>query len=81
VQRDGYTEGTYRVKKASFEDPKEIVIKLRSQAVVAGRVFDREGQPLQSARIQAMRIAARVAGSWVAATGLLMLGWSLSRRG
>jgi urease accessory protein len=28
-----------------------------------------------------MRVAARVAGSWVAATGLLMLGWSLSGRG
>jgi urease accessory protein len=28
-----------------------------------------------------MRIAVRVAGSWVAATGLLMLGWSLSGRG
>ena len=27
------------------------------------------------------RIAVRVAGSWVAATGLLMLGWSLSGRG
>ncbi len=28
-----------------------------------------------------MRIAVRVAGSWVAATGLLMLGWRLSGRG
>jgi urease accessory protein len=28
-----------------------------------------------------MRMAVRVAGSWVAATGLLMLGWSLSGRG
>ncbi len=28
-----------------------------------------------------MRIASRVAGSWVAATGLLMLGSSLSERG
>lgn len=28
-----------------------------------------------------MRIVVRVAGSWVAATGLLMLGWSLSGRG
>ncbi len=27
------------------------------------------------------RIAVRVAGSWIAATGLLMLGWRLSGRG
>jgi urease accessory protein len=27
------------------------------------------------------RIAVRVAGSWVAATGLLLLGWTLSGRG
>jgi hypothetical protein len=26
------------------------------------------------------RVAVRVAGSWVAATGLLMLGWTLSGR-
>jgi hypothetical protein len=30
-----------------------------------------------SLRIVWMRIAVRVAGSWVAAIGLLMLGWSL----
>jgi hypothetical protein len=28
-------------------------------------------------RARAARIVVRVAGSWVAATGLLMLGWTL----
>jgi hypothetical protein len=28
-------------------------------------------------RVQWARIAVRVAGSWIAASGLLMLGWSL----
>jgi hypothetical protein len=32
---------------------------------------------VMSLRIVWMRIAVRVAGSWVAAIGLLMLGWSL----
>lgn len=58
VQRDGYTEGRYSIKKTTFEDPKEIVVKLRPQAVITGRVTDREGQPLPSAKIQAVRIAA-----------------------
>jgi len=30
-----------------------------------------------SLRVDWMRVAVRVAGSWVAAIGLLMLGWSL----
>ena len=30
-------------------------------------------------RLHAARIAVRVAGSWIAATGLLLLGWSLRR--
>ena len=32
-----------------------------------------------SVRIQWVRIAVRVAGSWIAASGLLLLGWSLHR--
>jgi hydrogenase/urease accessory protein HupE len=34
-----------------------------------------------SLKVPAARIAVRVAGSWVAATGLLLLGWALRTRG
>jgi hypothetical protein len=34
-----------------------------------------------SLRVPWARVVVRVAGSWTAATGLLLLGWSLSGRG
>jgi hydrogenase/urease accessory protein HupE len=36
---------------------------------------------VQSLKRPWMRIVVRVAGSWIAASGLLLLGWSLRRRG
>ena len=54
AHRDGYSDSVYRVELSDFTDQKELPIELRPQGVIAGRVSDGSGQPLQGASIQAL---------------------------
>jgi Carboxypeptidase regulatory-like domain len=55
AHRDGFTERTYKVELSDFDDPKELAIELFPQGVIAGKVVDGLGQPLQRAQIEALR--------------------------
>ena len=54
AHRDGYTDRAYIVEKSDFSEQKELPVELRPQGLIAGRVVDGFGQPLQSVRIEAL---------------------------
>lgn len=54
AHRDGFTDRAYKVELSDFDDPKELPVELRPQGVIAGRVVDGSGQPLQGAHIEAL---------------------------
>jgi hypothetical protein len=54
AHRDGYTDRAYKVERSDFDEQKELPIELYPQGVIAGKVMDGLGQPLQSAQIQAL---------------------------
>lgn len=62
AHRDGFTDRTYKVELSDFDDPKELPVELLPQGVIAGKVVDGLGQPLERAEIQALR-GEQVAGS------------------
>ncbi len=55
AHRDGFTDRTYKVELSDFDNPQELPIELFPQAVIAGKVVDGSGQPLQRAQVQALR--------------------------
>jgi Carboxypeptidase regulatory-like domain len=64
VHRDGFTERSYKVELSDFDDPKELPIELFPQGVIAGKVVDGFGQPLQRAEIQALRADQAGGSEW-----------------
>lgn len=61
AHRDGFTDRAYKVEFSDFDDPKELPVELRPQGLIAGRVVDGSGQPLEGARIEALN--ARASGA------------------
>ncbi|HLK18983.1 MAG TPA: carboxypeptidase-like regulatory domain-containing protein [Bryobacteraceae bacterium] len=55
IHRDGFTDRFYKVEVSDFDDPKELLVELMPQGVVAGKVVDGLGQPIERAEIQALR--------------------------
>jgi hypothetical protein len=58
AHRDGFTDRAYKVELSDFDDAKELPVELRPQGLIAGRVVDGSGQPLQGARIEALNTRA-----------------------
>lgn len=67
----GYSDGTTMVS------PGPGVWGLLGESLVVFIIVSLLGAWVVSGKTQVARIAARVAGSWIAASGLLMLGWTL----
>ena len=59
THRDGYTDRAYKIERSDFDHHNELPIELHRQAVIAGKVVDGDGQPLQSAQIQALALRTR----------------------
>jgi hypothetical protein len=62
AHRDGYSDRAYIVERSDFDAGKELPIELHAQGIVAGKVTDRLGLGIESARIEALR--ADPAGKW-----------------
>lgn len=54
AHRDGYSNRAYKLERSDFDDPKELLVEVRRQGVITGRVRNTEGEPLQRATIQAL---------------------------
>jgi hypothetical protein len=59
AHRDNFTDRSYHVERSDFDPSKQLTIELFPQGLIAGRVVDGFGQPLQSAKIQALRSGSR----------------------
>jgi hypothetical protein len=55
AHRDGYSDRAYQVERSDFVAQKELSLELHRQGVIAGRVTDGAGQPIQRATIEALR--------------------------
>jgi hypothetical protein len=55
AHREGFTDHSYHVAPSDFDPAKQLTIELLPQGVIAGKVVDGFGQPLQRAKVQALR--------------------------
>jgi len=55
AHRDGYSDRAYQVERSDFVAQKELPVELHRQGVIAGRVTDGSGLPIQRATIEALR--------------------------
>ena len=62
AHRAGFTDRTYTVSLSDLERPREFTVELFPQGVIAGKVLDGFGQPLQGVHLQALR-SGHVAGN------------------
>ena len=67
AHRDSFSDRAYKLELSDFDNPKELSIELRPQAIITGRVIDGSGQPLQRAQIEALN--ARSSGVQVQSVG------------